>query len=379
VRWGTGLLGTGWKLSTATAVLLSLSVAGCVSAPDNPPPRRTAPRPIPPRPVAQPIPRPLPPRPITQPWNAQTPPEAMAQGIKALWAAYPDRAGVAVMRADGDWLIEHRGAELMPQQSVSKLWVGIAVMQAVDEGRLSLSDRVTVRDTDLTLFNQPIEEMIDDDGFDTTIGALLQAAMTMSDNTANDFLMRRVGGASAVRAMLSNKGLSAIRFGPGEIGLQSLTAGVTWRPEYRFKNNFEVARAKLSLEERKAAFDKYLADPIDGASPAGIARALIKLHRGELLSAESTRHLIGLMASSGTGKLRLRAGVPPSWQFAHKTGTGQNFSGRTAGYNDIGLMIAPDGTAYAVVVLIAETIRPIPNRQAFMQGISALIGANHSR
>ncbi len=312
-------------------------------------------------------------------WATREAPAGMAQGIRAIWASYPDRAGVAVMRADGEWLIEHRGAELMPQQSVSKLWVAIAVMQAVDEGRIRLSDAVTVRDTDLTLFNQPIEEMIDADGFETTVGALLQAAMTMSDNTANDFLMQRVGGSSAVRAMLSAKGLSSIRFGPGEIALQSQTAGVVWRPEYRFKNNFELARAKLSPEVRKAAFDRYLADPIDGASPAGIARGLIKLHRGELLSAASTRHLIGLMASSGTGKQRLRAGVPTSWQFAHKTGTGQNLLSRTAGYNDVGLMFAPDGTAYAVVVLIAETTKPIPDRQAMMQGISATIGANHVR
>lgn len=373
----------GWGICKAAkvglAAILGMSIAACVPAPDERP--RTQPS----RPSAlpRPIPRPATPRPIPRPFEPSTAmqqaPGGMAQGIRAIWASYPDRAGVAVMRADGDWMIEHRGAEFMPQQSVSKLWVAIAVMQAVDEGRIRLSDAVTVRDTDLTLFNQPIEEMIDDDGFQTTIGALLQAAMTMSDNTANDFLMQRVGGSSAVRSMLSAKGLSGIRFGPGEIALQSQTAGLTWRPEYRFKNNFEVARAKLTPEVRKAAFDAYLANPIDGASPAGIARALIKLHRGELLSSASTRHLIDLMTSSGTGKLRLRAGVPTNWQFAHKTGTGQNLNSRTAGYNDIGLMIAPDGTAYAVVVLIAETTRPIPDRQAMMQGVSATVGANHVR
>jgi beta-lactamase class A len=65
--------------------------------------------------------------------------------------------------------------------------------------------------------------------------------------------------------------------------------------------------------------------------------------------------------------------------FAHKTGTGQDLEARTAGYNDVALMTAPDGTTYAVVVLIADTTKPIPDRQAFMQGITASIGYNHRR
>jgi beta-lactamase class A len=353
--------------------ILCLFVSACVSSPEIDRPRRpvTFPRP-------QSSPRPLPP--VATPANFTiAPPTAMAASIRSLWASFPDRAGVAVARTDGTWMLSQRGDEFMPQQSVSKLWVAIAVMQAVDEGRIQLNDTVTLRDTDLTVFHQPIEEMIDADGFETTIGALLQAAMTMSDNTANDFLMRRVGGPQAIRSMLAAKGLSGIRFGPGETGLQSLTAGLPWRPEYRFKTNFQKARALLTYETRKAALENYIADPIDGATPMGIARALIRLKRGELLSPASTQHLLYLMAASETGKQRLRAGVPAGWSFAHKTGTGQDFDSRTAGYNDVALMTAPDGTSYAVVVLIADTTKPIPDRQAFMQGITASIGYNHRK
>jgi beta-lactamase class A len=116
---------------------------------------------------------------------------------------------------------------------------------------------------------------------------------------------------------------------------------------------------------------------VDGATPNGIARGLIKLKRGELLSTESTARLLSLMAASETGKLRLHAGVPPGWGFAHKTGTGQDLGGRTAGYNDVSIMTAPDGTAYAVVVQIADTRRPIPERQIFMQRISSSVATYH--
>jgi beta-lactamase class A len=347
---------------------IAFSLSACVETP-----RVEAPRPVP-RPVARPV---ASSRPALDYRAAPAP--ALTNSINALWRSYPDRAGIAIARADGTWMIGERGDEYMPQQSVSKLWVAITVLQAVDEGRLQLSEKVTVRDTDLTLFNQPIEDWIDADGFEVTLGELLEVTMTMSDNTANDFLMRRVGGPSAVRAMLAAKGLTGVRFGPGEIALQSQTAGIEWKPSYRFKTNFEKARAKVPLDVRQAAFEKYLADPIDGATPVGIARALLRLKRGELLSAHSTQRLLSLMAASGTGKQRIRAGVPLGWGFAHKTGTGQQLLSRTAGYNDVSLMTAPDGTSYAVVVLIADTSQPVPDRQAFMQSVAARVAANHRK
>jgi len=133
------------------------------------------------------------------------------------------------MKGDGSWLVSYRGDEPMPQQSVSKLWVSIAVMDAVDKGELRLEDKVTLRKSDMTLFHQPIASLIGPDGYTTTIAALLRRAMTQSDNTANDFLMRRVGGPSAIRDVIASKRLGAIRFGPGERHFQAATAGMTWR------------------------------------------------------------------------------------------------------------------------------------------------------
>ncbi len=303
----------------------------------------------------------------------------MVESIRSLWAGYPDRTGIAVIRSGANWTIEHRGTELFPQQSVSKLWVAITLMDAVDQGRLSLSDPITVTGSDLAVFSTAMQQLIDADGFQTTLGELLTRTMTKSDNTANDVLLRKVGGPAAIRAMLSAKGLGAIRFGPGENLLQAGTAGLGWQESYKYGKAFQIARAKLSEDTRTAAMDRYLADPPDGASPLAIARGLLRLKRGELLSPSSTEHLLTLMANSETGKQRLRAGVPYDWTFAHKTGTGQDFKGRNAGYNDVSIMTAPDGTSYAVVVMMADTRQPIPVRQELMQGISATVGANHQR
>ena len=90
------------------------------------------------------------------------------------------------------------------RSSVSKLWVSITALDAVDRGRVSLEDKVTLTRDDLTLFHQPIaDEVLKDGAFTTSLDDLLARAITTSDNTANDKLLRSVGGPAAVRATRS--------------------------------------------------------------------------------------------------------------------------------------------------------------------------------
>ena len=304
-------------------------------------------------------------------------PEALIANVAALGRSFDGRVGIAVRSIDAGWMVESNGAMRLPQQSVSKLWVAMTVLDFRDSGRLRLDDAVTLTRDDVTLFHQPIAALIKDDGYQTTIGELLQRALTTSDNTANDRLLRYVGGPSTVRSFIQRKGLGDIRFGPGERLLQSQTAGLDWRPEYAFGNAFTRARALLPRSDRIAAFERYVTDPPDGAAPVAIAGALAKLKRGEILSKSSTDYLIGTMESSKTGKQRLRGAVPPGWSFGHKTGTGQDLAGRTAGYNDVGLLMAPDGRSYALAVMIGDTPRPIADRQQLMQAVVSAIVNNH--
>ena len=309
--------------------------------------------------------------------GARAAPAALTSALRGLWSSFPGKAGIAVMKADGSWIVSYRGDEPMPQQSVSKLWVAISVMDAVDKGKLRLDDQVTLKKSDMTLFHQPIAGLIGPNGYTTTIASLLKRAMTQSDNTANDFLMRRVGGPSAIRDVIATKKLGAIRFGPGERHFQAATAGLTWKPEYSNGWAFQSARAALPMNGRKAAMDRYVNDPMDGATPAAIARALARLKRGELLSPQSTQYLLNIMQATVTGRARLKAGVPGGWTLAHKTGTGQDLGSRTAGFNDVGLITAPDGTSYAVAVMIADTKAPISQRQHLIQQVASLVATTH--
>jgi beta-lactamase class A len=75
----------------------------------------------------------------------------------------------------------------------------------------------------------------------------------------------------------------------------------------------------------------------------------------------------------------LKGGVPDGWQIGHKTGTGQVLGATATGYNDIGILTAPDGTRYAVAVMLAETTASIPERMRLMQNVVRAVADTHGR
>jgi beta-lactamase class A len=317
------------------------------------------------RPQARPV-RPVPPAPAY-----------IRDRVNELGRSFDGRVGIAVRSIDEGWSTGWKADELYPQQSVSKLWVSITAMDAVDRGKVSLDDRVTLTRDDLTLFHQPIASLILGGGYTTSLGDLMVKAITTSDNTANDKLMRAVGGPQAVRAMIRDKRLGAIRFYNGERALQSRIAGLIWSPSYSIGNAFYQARDALPLSLRKAAFERYVNDPYDGAAPSAIVNALARLKRGELLSPASTQRLLDIMSQTKTGANRLKGGLAAGWVLNHKTGTGQVLGSQQAGYNDIGILTAPDGRSYSVAVMIKLTSVPLPVRMTLMNNVVRAVITQH--
>ena len=307
-------------------------------------------------------------------------PKFIRNQIAQLGHGFDGQVGIAVKSIDDGWEAGWKDHDLYPQQSVSKLWVSIAALDAVDRGRINLDDKVTLTKDDLTLFHEPIiEDILKTGSYTTTLGDLMVRAITTSDNTANDKLMRSVGGPKAIRAMIARKHLGAIRFANGERDMQSRIAGLTWSQDYAFNGKFFEARDALPIAVRSAAFSRYLDDPYDGAAPFAIVNALARLKKGQLLSASSTAHLLDIMSRTHTGPQRLKGGLAPGWTLNHKTGTGQELGGEQAGYNDIGILTAPDGNSYAVAVMMKRTSTPLPVRMTLMSDVTRAVIAQHDQ
>lgn len=317
-------------------------------------------------------------RSVQQAVAAQAAPELSAR-IKTLGRGFDGRVGIAIRDVDEGWTVAFDGDNKYPQQSVSKLWVALAALDAVDKGRMTLGDTLVVRKDDLSIFHQPLRKHVGDNGYPVSVLDLIAGAIAQSDNAANDVLVGHVGGQAAVQAILDRHRLKGVWASPSEKMMQTQIAGLDWKPAYSFAHTFWEERDTLSPEARAVNLDAYLADPYDAATPVGVATGLARLKRGELLSPASTDLLLKIMGQTATGPGRLPAGLSPGWTLAHKTGTGQVWGAVATGFNDVGIMTAPDGHSYAVAVMIAQTRRPVSERQDLMAAVARAVVAHHDR
>ena len=302
--------------------------------------------------------------------------KALSEELAAIGSGFAGEVGIGVVDVESGRAFHHKGGEFYPQQSVSKLWVSMTALAMVDAGDLDLAEGVTMRRADLTVFYQPIREIVRQRGsFTGDYAELMRRALAQSDNSANDRILRRVGGAEAVEEFLKRNEIGGVRFGRDERTKQSAIAGLTWQQGYSYRDEFFKARDRLPDAVRREAFNTYLADPEDGATPLGIATALARLARGELLSGTSGELLLAILQTTKSGPRRLKGGVPAEWRFGHKTGTGQFFDGEQSGYNDVGLLTSPTGQEYAIAVMIRRTRAPTIARMDMMQAVTRAVVA----
>lgn len=304
-------------------------------------------------------------------------PAALAAAIGAARNRVNGPVGISVISISDGWRHDEGCERLLPQQSVSKLWVAMTAFSEIDRGTLALSTQVSVTPADLTLFHQPIYRLVKGWGYRTNVADLIVRAMTQSDNTANDRVLHAVGGPESVRTMLRDRGIGDVRFGPGERLLQSDTAGIAWQQAYSVPWAFQFARNRIDPAVRRQAYRRYVDNPPDGASACGIADGLFLLKTGRALSAPSTATLLSIMASSRTGRARLRAGIKRGWSIAHKTGTGQEYAGRTAGFNDVGILTAPDGHVFVIAVMIGDSASSERARQGMIAQVARSVVDEH--
>ena len=301
-------------------------------------------------------------------------PAPLQATLAALGGGFDGDVGIVVRSIDSGWSAQHNGGLVLPQQSLSKLWVVAAMLDRVDAGELSLDDQITLTAADLSIFHQPIRKNIMAQGrYTTSIADLMHRAMTQSDNTANAALFEKVGGKEAVLRFLASKGLSGITLAESEKALQMAIVGMQWSDSFSYGKLFWQARERVPFAQRMQSMGAYLANPPDGATSNAFAEGLAKLASGKLLSPASTAFLIDLMTQSKTGPKRLRGGLAPGWSMPHKTGTGQVLKLLATAYNDVGILTSPAGKRYAVVVMIGSTNRPVPERQDLMQAVTRAV------
>jgi beta-lactamase class A len=258
-----------------------------------------------------------------------------------------------------------------------KLLAAAAVMDRVDQQGWSLAQPVVVHRKDLSLFVQPLAQLVTDNGYRTTVGDLVRRAVVDSDSAAADILIAKLGGPSAVQTFLARKSIAGVRVDRDEKQLQTEILGIEWTPEFVDPVLFDRAIQSIPEARRTAAWHRYQADPRDTATPRGMSSFLMALAEGRLLSSASTAYLLQAMADTATFPDRLKAGLAPGWTLGHKTGTSGTWKGVAAATNDVGILTAPDGRHVAIVVFIGDAREPAAKCAALMAQTTRIAIANY--
>ena len=112
--------------------------------------------------------------------NCAPRPEALQRDLNRIAASFQGKVGIGVTQAGCDWVVGARQDEFFPQQSVSKLWVALSVLDAVDQGKVRLDQPLTLRPEDIVVFNQPMRwRLLEEGSLTLPVQTLLQNALSL--------------------------------------------------------------------------------------------------------------------------------------------------------------------------------------------------------
>jgi beta-lactamase class A len=268
---------------------------------------------------------------LAAPLLALARPARAAEALAALEAQHGGRLGVAVLDTGSGRRLVHRGGERFPLTSTFKFLAAGCVLARVDRGEERLDRQVAYGKEDLVTYSPVTGQHAS-----MTIGALCDAAVTLSDNTAGNLLLDSFGGPAGLTGWLRGLGDPVTR----------------------------LDRRETALNEARPG------DPRDTTTPEAMLGLMQALLLGEALAAPSRAQLLDWLVGCRTGDRRLRAGVPAGWRVGDKTGSGENGTA-----NDIGILWPPGRPPILVAAYSTGSAAPEEARSAVLAEVGRLAAA----
>ncbi len=140
---------------------------------------------------------------------------ALRDGIVAVGQSLPGRLGVLIRLPDLDVEVGYNAADLFYTASVIKVPIMVEVFRQIEDGLLTLDETVPVLSEELSGGSGILQFL--HLGLPLTVRDAVELMIIVSDNTATNLLLRRIGGAEAVNAGMDRLGLFQTR-SAGPIG-----------------------------------------------------------------------------------------------------------------------------------------------------------------
>ena len=258
-----------------------------------------------------------------------------ASGLKAIQKKTGGRLGVHIVDSQSGKRITLGDDERFAMASTFKLPLAAALLWQVDKGAFQLNHALPIERKDLIPTSPVVEKELARGVTEMTVRDLCIAAVTFSDNTATNVLLKGIGGPTVLTAFIRSIGDQVTRFDRIEPELNSNIAG----------------------------------DERDTTTPHAMAENLLKIFTLDVLSLGSRALLIDWMIAARTGLTRARAGLPKGWQTGDKTGTGQN-----GAVNDLVITWPPNRRPIIAAIYMSESTQSVEHLSTAHSEIGALIG-----
>jgi beta-lactamase class A len=227
--------------------------------------------------------------------------------------------GVFALDTGNGRQISHRADERFAMCSTFKWVLAAAILTRVDLGQLSLGERVSYAPSALLEYSPATRKHVSEGAM--TVSELAQAAVTLSDNTAANLLLAKLGGPTAFTAFVRSLGDSVTRLDRSEPALNNNSPG----------------------------------DPRDTTSPRAMVALMRRVLCGDTLSLSNCELLLSWLRACETGKERLRAGLPKDWSVGDKTGSGERGAA-----NDVAIAFPPSRAPILIASYLSDGNSRLP-------------------
>lgn len=248
----------------------------------------------------------------------------LSGALAKLEAASGGRLGVAAVNTAGNRQFSYRGKERFPVCSTFKVLAVAALLRQAAAKPALLRQRRFFRQQDLVPWS-PITELHTTDGM--TVAELCAAALQYSDNTAANLLLDLLGGPAGLTAFA-----------------RSVKDGV-----------FRLDRREPDLNGCEPN------DIRDTSTPLAMAQTLRRIVCGPILEKTQRDQLLHWMRDAVTGANRIRAGVPPGWGVADKTGSGAHGTA-----NDLAVLEPPQQEPLILALYLTQAVVDGDRREAIL-------------
>ena len=243
--------------------------------------------------------------------------------------------GLSALHLESGQRIDVDAGRVFPLCSVLKIPVLVEAFRQIEEGLFTLDDRWQLTTAEKNLPSGVL--VFFDDGLAPTVRDLLILMIIISDNTATDMVMNRLGAGSVTNTMQS-------------LGLTDIYVPMTIRQIFDdLLPSADPTQDMLALATapRNRTGRSYSLGPDnDVGTPAALTELLARIWRGEFVSRAACDAMLDILLKQQLND-RLPRYLPPGTRCAHKTGTLPGIR------NDSGIIYA-SGTSHVAVTLFSR-------------------------